>query len=56
MRNVIAKLREPSTISGIAALLGVVGIAVPVEVVQYAGMIIIGAASIWDIYREEKSE
>jgi hypothetical protein len=53
LTTIITKLKEPSTVAGLVALLGVAGISVPVEVVQYASMLVVAAAGLFEVVRKE---
>lgn len=44
----------PSTKKGVVLALSLLGLNVPVEVIQMAGELVIGAITFWEIARKEK--
>lgn len=51
--KIVTKLREPSTVSGLLMLLGLLGLSIPEGVVQAAASFIAAAAGLYEVVRHE---
>jgi len=56
LRMLLSRLREPSTMAGLAGLLAAVGISVPGELVTQITIVIGGVAGIASMFMAEKGE
>ena len=56
LRMLLSRLREPSTMAGLAGLLAAVGISVPGEMVTQITVVIGGVAGIASMMMKEKGE
>jgi hypothetical protein len=55
MLNILNRLREPSSLAGIAVLLGLFGVPAAPEVVQGAGQVLTGLLGLAAVFVREKS-
>jgi hypothetical protein len=56
LRILLSRLREPSTMAGLAGLLAAVGISIPGEMVTQITVVIGGVAGIASMMMKEKGE
>ena len=56
LRMLLSRLREPSTMAGLAGLLAAVGISIPGEMVTQITIVIGGVAGIASMFMAEKGE
>lgn len=55
-RILLARLREPSTLAGLAGLLAAVGISIPGEMVTQITIVVGGLAGIASMFMREKGD
>jgi hypothetical protein len=53
-KMIIEKLKQPSTIKGVLALLSVIGLQLSDEAIEGVSQVILAALALWEILRNER--
>lgn len=54
-KMIVEKLKQPSTIKGVLALLSVIGLQLSDEAIEAASQVILAALALWEILRNERN-
>ena len=47
------RLNEPSTYKGLLAVLGLIGLSIPIEILQQVGAVLIAVIGLWEMVRNQ---